>query len=98
MACLAAPRPSADLEVLGKIYNALGTPQDEGWGGLRAMPGFVEFQASGRLKVRWRACFCVSHCAACISSPMEQLAWGVVVQMQEAANLPTLALFADLLI
>ncbi|KAI7838280.1 hypothetical protein COHA_007934 [Chlorella ohadii] len=36
----------SDLEVLGKIYNALGTPQDEGWGGLRAMPGFVEFQAT----------------------------------------------------
>ncbi|PRW56229.1 Cyclin-dependent kinase D-1 [Chlorella sorokiniana] len=36
----------SDLEVLGKIYNALGTPQDEGWAGLRAMPGFVEFQAT----------------------------------------------------
>ncbi len=46
-------RPSADLEVLGKIYNALGTPQDEGWGGLRAMPGFVEFQVSRCCNVAW---------------------------------------------
>ena len=34
----------SDVEVLTKIFMALGTPQDEDWGGLRAMPHFVEFQ------------------------------------------------------
>lgn len=38
-----APTP-ADVEVLTKIYMALGTPTDESWGGLRAMPAFMEFQ------------------------------------------------------
>eukprot|EP00887_Chlorella_sp_A99_P001381 scaffold8.g1381.t1 len=36
----------SDVEVLTKIFMALGTPQDEDWGGLRAMPSFVEFQAT----------------------------------------------------
>lgn len=35
-----------DVEVLTKVYLALGTPTDESWGGLRAMPAFVEFQAT----------------------------------------------------
>jgi hypothetical protein len=34
------------VEVLTKIFMALGTPTDESWAGLRAMPGFVEFQAT----------------------------------------------------
>ena len=37
--------PCADVEVLTKIYMALGTPHaDPTWAGLRHMPGFVEFQ------------------------------------------------------
>ncbi len=32
------------MEVLTKVYMALGTPTDESWGGLRAMPAFMEFQ------------------------------------------------------
>jgi cyclin-dependent kinase 7 len=35
-----------DIEVLTKIFNALGTPTDPDWGGLRNMPGFVEFSAT----------------------------------------------------
>ncbi|KAK2078581.1 hypothetical protein QBZ16_003421 [Prototheca wickerhamii] len=34
----------SDVGVLTKIYSALGTPRDAAWGGLRAMPAFVEFQ------------------------------------------------------
>ncbi|KAL4457820.1 hypothetical protein ABPG75_012685 [Micractinium tetrahymenae] len=34
----------SDVEVLTKIFMALGTPTDESWGGLRAMPAFMEFQ------------------------------------------------------
>ncbi|KAL4420086.1 hypothetical protein ABPG77_004351 [Micractinium sp. CCAP 211/92] len=34
----------SDVEVLTKVYMALGTPTDESWGGLRAMPAFMEFQ------------------------------------------------------
>lgn len=33
----------SDPEVLSRIYSALGTPTDEAWGGLRAMPAFVEY-------------------------------------------------------
>lgn len=50
------PRLHTDLEVLGKIYNALGTPQDEGWAGLRAMPGFVEFQVCASCGWGWGPC------------------------------------------
>lgn len=32
-----------DVEVLSKIFNALGTPKDTDWAGLRNMPGFIEF-------------------------------------------------------
>ena len=32
------------MEVLTKIYMALGTPTDDTWAGLRAMPAFMEFQ------------------------------------------------------
>jgi cyclin-dependent kinase 7 len=35
-----------DIEVLTKIFTALGTPTDIDWGGLRHMPGFVEFSAT----------------------------------------------------
>uniref|UniRef100_A0A1D1ZS62 [RNA-polymerase]-subunit kinase n=1 Tax=Auxenochlorella protothecoides TaxID=3075 RepID=A0A1D1ZS62_AUXPR len=34
----------SDVGVLNKIFTALGTPRDANWGGLRAMPAFVEFQ------------------------------------------------------
>ncbi|KAL4858043.1 Cyclin-dependent kinase D-1 [Chlorella vulgaris] len=34
----------SDVEVLTKVYMALGTPSDASWGGLRNMPAFVEFQ------------------------------------------------------
>lgn len=34
----------SDVEVLTKIFTALGTPTDPDWGGLRHMPAFVEFQ------------------------------------------------------
>lgn len=34
----------SDVEVLTKVYMALGTPTDESWAGLRAMPAFMEFQ------------------------------------------------------
>lgn len=34
----------SDVGVLTKIFAALGTPRDTDWGGLRAMPAFVEFQ------------------------------------------------------
>jgi cyclin-dependent kinase 7 len=44
---LLARRPwfpgESDVEVLSKIFTALGTPTDPEWGGMRAMPGFVEF-------------------------------------------------------
>lgn len=33
----------SDLEVLTKIFTALGTPTDPEWAGLRLMPAFVEF-------------------------------------------------------
>ena len=36
----------SDIEVLTKIFTALGTPTDAEWGGLRHMPGFVEFSAT----------------------------------------------------
>ena len=36
----------SDVEVLTKVFMALGTPADEEWAGLRHMPGFVEFQAT----------------------------------------------------
>lgn len=36
----------SDVEVLTKIFTALGTPTDERWGGLIDMPGFVEFQST----------------------------------------------------
>lgn len=36
----------SDIEVLTKIFTALGTPTDADWGGLRHMPGFVEFSTT----------------------------------------------------
>ena len=36
----------SDIEVLTKIFSALGTPTDTEWGGMRNMPGFVEFTAT----------------------------------------------------
>ena len=33
----------SDVEVLSLIFNALGTPKGEDWGGLKNMPGFLKF-------------------------------------------------------
>ena len=41
---LAPPAYAADVEVLTKIYMALGTPTEDSWAGLRNMPAFMEFQ------------------------------------------------------
>ena len=32
------------MEVLTKVFMALGTPTDDSWAGLRHMPAFMEFQ------------------------------------------------------
>jgi cyclin-dependent kinase 7 len=36
----------SDIDVLTKIFSALGTPTDPEWAGLRHMPSFVEFEAT----------------------------------------------------
>lgn len=35
-----------DLDQLGKIFQALGTPNQDTWPGCAALPQFVEFQAT----------------------------------------------------
>ncbi len=35
-----------DLEILGKIFQALGTPTEAQWPGMRDLPNFVDFQKS----------------------------------------------------
>lgn len=39
----------SDVEVLSKIFAALGTPTDAEWAGLKYMPGFVAFQETKAL-------------------------------------------------
>ena len=34
----------SDVEVLSLIFNTLGTPKGEDWGGLKHMPAFIKFQ------------------------------------------------------
>lgn len=34
----------SDVEVLSKIFSALGTPKDKDWAGLKCLPGFVAFR------------------------------------------------------
>ena len=34
----------SDLEILGKIFQALGTPNEAQWPGMRDLPNFVDFQ------------------------------------------------------
>lgn len=34
----------SDIEVLSKIFEALGTPKDDNWAGMKHLPGFVPFQ------------------------------------------------------
>ena len=34
----------SDLEILGKIFQALGTPTEAQWPGMRDLPNFVDFQ------------------------------------------------------
>jgi len=33
-----------DLEILGKIFQAFGTPTEAQWPGMRDLPNFVDFQ------------------------------------------------------
>ena len=33
-----------DLEILGKIFQAFGTPTEAQWPGMKALPNFVDFQ------------------------------------------------------
>ena len=35
-----------DLDQLGKVFQALGTPNQDTWPGCTALPQFVEFQAT----------------------------------------------------
>lgn len=35
---------TSDLDILGKIFQALGTPTPAQWPGMRDLPNFVEFQ------------------------------------------------------
>ena len=35
---------SSDLDILGKIFQALGTPTEAQWPGMRDLPNYVEFQ------------------------------------------------------
>lgn len=34
----------SDLDILGKIFQALGTPSEAQWPGMKDLPNFVEFQ------------------------------------------------------
>ena len=34
----------SDLDILGKIFQALGTPTEAQWPGMKDLPNFVEFQ------------------------------------------------------
>jgi cyclin-dependent kinase 7 len=34
---------SSDIDQLGRIYAALGTPSEESWPGFKSMPDYVEF-------------------------------------------------------
>mmetsp|Transcript_42543 Transcript_42543/g.127592 ORF Transcript_42543/g.127592 Transcript_42543/m.127592 type:complete len:371 (-) Transcript_42543:442-1554(-) len=36
----------SDIDQLGRIFQALGTPTEETWPGVTKLPGFVEYQAS----------------------------------------------------
>ena len=35
---------TSDLDILGKIFQALGTPTEAQWPGMRDLPNFVDFQ------------------------------------------------------
>ena len=35
---------NSDLDILGKIFQALGTPTEGHWPGMKDLPNFVEFQ------------------------------------------------------
>lgn len=35
---------TSDLDILGKIFAALGTPTEAQWPGMRDLPNFVDFQ------------------------------------------------------
>ena len=72
---LPPPVHGADVEVLTKIYMALGTPTDDSWAGLRNMPAFMEFQPTPAPGLRklfpaslvgvGGACRCQEHWLAC---------------------------------
>lgn len=34
----------SDLDILGKIFQAFGTPSESQWPGMKDLPNFVEFQ------------------------------------------------------
>lgn len=34
----------SDLDILGKIFQAFGTPTEAQWPGMRDLPNFVDFQ------------------------------------------------------
>ena len=35
---------TSDLDILGKIFQALGTPTEAQWPGMKDLPNYVEFQ------------------------------------------------------
>jgi hypothetical protein len=70
------------VEVLTKVYMALGTPSDASWGGLRNMPAFVEFQqtpAPGLRKIFPASVVGVSSALTCLPDPAPQQAASLVL-------------------
>lgn len=74
------------MEVLTKVYMALGTPSDASWGGLRNMPAFVEFQqtpAPGLRKIFPASVVGVSTVLTCPPDPCTRWPASLVLETSQ---------------